>query len=141
MQAKIQFNTTVRTLSEEGHTRFQLSKPSKLGCKNPKIVWDHPTKSMGTSSSYWMYCGETLSDLNHKYSETVDGLNGRIINVIDFCKYANCCLEVLKINVFVHPVKLYKVCIWAHEIEKGKLTYTLLLDRTSLHEKSIAKHT
>ena len=49
------------------------------------------------------------------------------------CKYPKCCVELFKIQLFVHVVKHSEAHHWAQGQKKGSLKYALLLDRAQLH--------
>ena len=63
-------------LGEEGHTQFQWFKP--------------------TVEEYWIHWDNTLSTQHQKPVEIIDGMDERILNLIDFCEYLDCYVELFK---------------------------------------------
>ena len=61
-------------------------------------------------------------------------------NLIDMCEYPKCWVLLSKIQFFFHAIENFMVCQGAHEWEKGRVTYVLLLDRAWLHERMLSTH-
>ena len=94
---------------------------------------------LNTYGTYYAKSMGSTSGMKWKIQLDIGCNDVKILDSTDLWEYQDCCVQLFKIQLFIHVVKHIKLNEWAFKQEKNRFTDALFLDRAHFHDRSIGK--